>query len=84
MNGWKGQLLSQAIRPVQQLAYMYDKNTTDSAMTIDAMDLLYARCFNSPCLGNFTRRRCVSVRLSSLWMGLGSAKHLARGALQHD
>jgi hypothetical protein len=40
--GWKGELLRHAIEPVQQFAYTTGKNSTDSALIIDAMDLLYA------------------------------------------
>ena len=41
--GWKEELLRHAIQPVQQFAYTRGKNSTDSALIIDAMDLLYAR-----------------------------------------
>jgi uncharacterized LabA/DUF88 family protein len=40
--GWKVELLRHAIQPVQQFAYTRGKNSTDSALIIDAMDLLYA------------------------------------------
>jgi uncharacterized LabA/DUF88 family protein len=40
--GWKEELLRHAIQPVQQFAYTSGKNSTDSALIIDAMDLLYA------------------------------------------
>jgi uncharacterized LabA/DUF88 family protein len=40
--GWKEELLRLAIQPVQQFAYTRGKNSTDSALIIDAMDLLYA------------------------------------------
>lgn len=42
LNGWKPELLSHAIQPIQQYAYTTGKNSTDSALIIDAMDLLYA------------------------------------------
>lgn len=42
LNGWKEQLLSHAINPIQQFAYTTGKNATDSALIIDAMDLLYS------------------------------------------
>ena len=42
LAGWKEQLLRHAIQPVQQFAYTRGKNSTDSALIIDAMDLLYA------------------------------------------
>jgi len=40
--GWKDELLRHAIQPMQQFAYTRGKNSTDSALIIDAMDLLYA------------------------------------------
>jgi uncharacterized LabA/DUF88 family protein len=42
LAGWKQELLSHAIQPMQQFAYTRGKNSTDSALIIDAMDLLYA------------------------------------------
>ena len=47
MESWKPLLLEHAISPVQQYSYTTGKNSTDSAMIIDAMDLLY----NNPCEG---------------------------------
>ena len=41
LNGWKNELNRNAITPVQQFAYTTGKNSTDSALIIDAMDLLY-------------------------------------------
>ncbi len=42
LSGWKPKLLQHAIQPIQQFAYTTGKNATDSALIIDAMDLLYA------------------------------------------
>jgi uncharacterized protein (TIGR00288 family) len=42
LNGWRSLLLGNAISPQQQFAYTYGKNATDSALIIDAMDLLYS------------------------------------------
>ena len=42
LAGWKEQLLRHAIQPVQQFAHTRGKNSTDSALIIEAMDLLYA------------------------------------------
>ena len=42
LSGWKEKLHPHAIRPMQQFAYTKGKNATDSAMIIDAMDLLYS------------------------------------------
>ena len=41
MNSWKSILLETAITPIQQYSYTTGKNSTDSAMIIDAMDILY-------------------------------------------
>ena len=42
LSGWREVLLGNAISPQQQFAYTYGKNATDSALIIDAMDLLYS------------------------------------------
>ncbi len=42
MNSWKGVLLDNSIIPMQQYSYTTGKNATDSAMIIDAMDILYS------------------------------------------
>ncbi|KAM7191697.1 NYN domain containing protein [Naviculisporaceae sp. PSN 640] len=59
LKGWKEQLLAQSIQPIQQFAYTQGKNATDSAMIIDAMDLLYTNRFDGFCLvssdSDFTR-----------------------------
>ncbi|KAH7069590.1 NYN domain-containing protein [Paraphoma chrysanthemicola] len=56
---WKDCLLKYSIIPIQQFAYTTGKNATDSAMIIDAMDLLYTGRFSSFCLvssdSDFTR-----------------------------
>ena len=41
LEGWKEELLNYSINPIQQYAYTKGKNATDSAMIIDAMDMLY-------------------------------------------
>ncbi|MDP0588308.1 MAG: NYN domain-containing protein [Candidatus Endonucleobacter bathymodioli] len=43
LSGWATKLHPHAIRPMQQFAYTKGKNATDSAMIIDAMDLLYSK-----------------------------------------
>ncbi|HKI50518.1 MAG TPA: NYN domain-containing protein [Geothermobacteraceae bacterium] len=43
LSGWVEKLHPNAIRPLQQFAYTTGKNATDSAMIIDAMDLLYSK-----------------------------------------
>ncbi len=50
LKGWKEVLLEHSIQPVQQFAYTKGKNATDSAMIIDAMDLLYTDNFNGFCI----------------------------------
>ena len=56
---WKKTLLKFAIQPMQQFAYTKGKNATDSAMIIDAMDLLYTGNFDGFCIvssdSDFTR-----------------------------
>ncbi len=42
LSGWKPHLLENAITPIQQYGYTTGKNATDSAMIIDAMDILYS------------------------------------------
>ena len=59
LKGWKDVLLMHSIQPIQQFAYTTGKNATDSAMIIDAMDLLYTGSFSGFCLvssdSDFTR-----------------------------
>jgi uncharacterized LabA/DUF88 family protein len=59
LKGWKGTLLEHSIQPMQQFAYTAGKNATDSAMIIDAMDLLYTGNFDGFCIvssdSDFTR-----------------------------
>jgi uncharacterized LabA/DUF88 family protein len=59
LKGWKDTLLTHAIQPIQQFAYTSGKNATDSAMIIDAMDLLYSERFGGFCIvssdSDFTR-----------------------------
>lgn len=59
LSGWKDCLLSHSIQPIQQFRYTVGKNATDSAMIIDAMDLLYTERFDGFCLvssdSDFTR-----------------------------
>ena len=47
---WKGVLLENAITPIQQYGYTTGKNATDSAMIIDAMDILYSEKVDGFCL----------------------------------
>ncbi|KAK4031987.1 NYN domain-containing protein [Parachaetomium inaequale] len=69
LKGWKEELLKQAIQPIQQFSYTHGKNATDSAMIIEAMDLLYSNRFGGFCLvssdSDFTRL-AVRIRESGL------------------
>ena len=47
---WKALLLENAINPIQQYSYTTGKNATDSAMIIDAMDILYSEKVDGFCL----------------------------------
>lgn len=59
LSGWKSIALDHSIQPIQQFRYTTGKNSTDSAMIIDAMDLLYTGRFSGFCLvssdSDFTR-----------------------------
>lgn len=75
---WKNLLLENAITPIQQYAYTTGKNATDSAMIIDAMDILYSQKVNGFCIvssdSDFTR---LATRLREAGMqviGIGEKK----------
>jgi uncharacterized LabA/DUF88 family protein len=59
LQGWKDALLSHSIIPIQQFSYTTKKNATDSALIIDAMDLLHSGNLDGFCLvssdSDFTR-----------------------------
>lgn len=59
LGSWKSTLLAHSIQPMQQFAYTSGKNATDSAMIIDAMDLLHTGTFDGFCIvssdSDFTR-----------------------------
>lgn len=59
LSGWKSGLLDHSIQPIQQFNYTTGKNATDSAMIIDAMDLLYSGRLHGFCIvssdSDFTR-----------------------------
>jgi len=50
LGGWKGSLLDYSIVPIQQFRYTVGKNATDSALIIDAMDILYGGNVDGFCL----------------------------------
>ena len=78
LTKWKKLLLENAITPIQQYGYTTGKNATDSAMIIDAMDILYSEKVNGFCLvssdSDFTR---LATRLREAGMnviGIGEKK----------
>jgi hypothetical protein len=78
LTKWKNLLLENAITPIQQYGYTTGKNATDSAMIIDAMDILYSEKVNGFCLvssdSDFTR---LATRLREAGMqvyGIGERK----------
>lgn len=78
LSKWKNVLLENAITPIQQYGYTTGKNATDSAMIIDAMDILYSQKVNGFCIvssdSDFTR---LATRLREAGMqviGIGEKK----------
>lgn len=78
VGNWKAALLENAITPVQQYSYTTGKNSTDSAMIIDAMDILYTGNVDGFCIvssdSDFTR---LAIRLREAGMrviGIGEKK----------
>lgn len=78
--GWKTVLLENAITPIQQYSYTTGKNSSDSAMIIDAMDILYSGKVDGFCIvssdSDFTR---LAIRLREAGMkviGIGEKKTL--------
>ncbi len=77
-GGWKSVLLEHAITPIQQYSYTVGKNSSDSALIIDAMDLLYSDKLDGFCIvssdSDFTR---LAIRLRESGMkviGIGEKK----------
>ena len=77
-TGWKGVLLENAISPVQSIAYTSGKNSTDSTIIIDAMDILYSKTVDGFCIvssdSDFTK---LATRLRESGMtviGMGESK----------
>jgi len=78
ISGWKSVLLENAITPIQQYGYTKGKNSTDSALIIDAMDILYSGKVDGFCIvssdSDFTR---LATRLREAGMrviGIGERK----------
>ncbi len=80
VSGWKNVLLENAITPIQQYSYSSGKNSSDSALIIDAMDILYTGKVDGFCIvssdSDFTR---LATRLREAGMkviGIGQKKTL--------
>jgi hypothetical protein len=78
MNSWKDVLNYHAVQPIQQFRYTVGKNATDSAMIIDAMDILHSGVVNGFCLvssdSDYTRL-ATRIRESGVFvMGIGDKK----------
>ncbi|MBN2280693.1 MAG: NYN domain-containing protein [Candidatus Marinimicrobia bacterium] len=78
VSGWKPALLEHAITPVQQYSYTSGKNATDSAMIIDAMDILHSQKVDGFCLvssdSDFTRLATRLRESGMLVIGIGEKK----------
>ena len=78
MNSWKDSLHKHAIQPIQQFRYTVGKNATDSAMIIDAMDLLHSNDVDGFCIvasdSDYTRL-ATRIREEGLFViGVGEKK----------
>lgn len=78
VSGWKPALLEHAITPVQQYSYTTGKNATDSAMIIDAMDILHSEKVDGFCVvssdSDFTRLATRLRESGMLVIGIGEKK----------
>ncbi|SMD45652.1 Uncharacterized conserved protein [Aquiflexum balticum DSM 16537] len=75
---WKNVLLENAINPMQQYGYTSGKNATDSAMIIDAMDILYSERVNGFCIvssdSDFTKLATRLREAGMMVIGMGEKK----------
>lgn len=75
---WKDALLENSITPIQQFSYTYGKNSTDSAMIIDAMDILYGGSVDGFCIvssdSDFTRLASRLRESGHTVIGMGEKK----------
>lgn len=80
LKSWKDALLNNSIIPIQQYSYTTGKNATDSAMIIDAMDLLYSGNLDGFCIvssdSDFTRLAARLREAGKLVIGMGESKAL--------
>ncbi|MFO1506611.1 MAG: NYN domain-containing protein [Lysobacterales bacterium] len=78
LKGWKEVLLTYAIQPIQQFRYTTGKNATDSALIIDAMDLLHAGSLGGFCIvssdSDFTRLAARAREAGLVVYGFGEKK----------
>lgn len=78
MNNWKNVLLEYSISPIQQYGYTTGKNATDSALIIDAMDILYSHKVDGFCIvssdSDFTKLASRLRESGMLVMGMGEKK----------
>jgi len=78
LRSWKDRLLEYAIQPIQQFSYTSGKNATDSAMIIDAMDLLYTEKLDGFCVvssdSDFTRLAARLRESGRIVYGFGEKK----------
>ncbi|MBO4821699.1 MAG: NYN domain-containing protein [Prevotella sp.] len=78
LAGWKAVLLENAITPIQQYGYTTGKNATDSAMIIDAMDILHSNKVDGFCIissdSDFTRLATRLRESSKMVIGMGEKK----------
>lgn len=77
-NGWKDMLLKYSITPMQQYSYTTGKNATDSAMIIDAMDILYTNHVDGFCIvtsdSDFTKLASRLRESGMMVIGMGEKK----------
>jgi len=75
MSGWKNALHDSAIQPIQQFRYTIGKNATDSAMIIDAMDILHGHLVDGFCIvssdSDYTRLATRIREMGFFVMGIG-------------
>lgn len=78
LSGWKNVLLENAITPVQQYSYTTGKNSSDSALIIDAMDILYSEKVTGFCIvssdSDFTRLATRLREAGMVVVGIGEKK----------
>lgn len=78
LGKWKNVLLENAINPMQQYGYTSGKNATDSAMIIDAMDILYSEKVNGFCIvssdSDFTKLATRLREAGMMVIGMGEKK----------